>query len=246
MKERILELRKMGHSYKTICEELNCSKSTVSYHCSKIKSNNKIKLKNVIEKNKKQFKDKSFLIENYDIGEVIKLRKNKLSYSDIKEKTNISIKSISKICRMHDLVNCGKYGKLSETEIDEIRTQYDKLGSIKKVSKEMGHSFRTIRKYVTLKKRKKMTKDEIKKEKAIYVVSWRKRKKVELLEYKGGKCEKCGYSKCISALEFHHLDPNEKDFSIGGKSWSLERLKKEVDKCILLCSNCHREIHSKI
>jgi hypothetical protein len=45
-------------------------------------------------------------------------------------------------------------------------------------------------------------------------------------------------------LEFHHLDPNEKDFSIGGKSWSLERLKKEVDKCILICANCHRELHS--
>ena len=211
-----------------------------------MKFNNKIKLKNVIEKNKKQFKDKSFLIENYDIDEVIKLRKNKLSYSDIKEKTNISIKSISKICKMCGLGNYGKYGKLSEIEIDEIRTQYDKLGSIKKVSKEIGHSLDTISKYVTLKKRKKITKDEINKNKVRNVISWRKRKKVELVEYKGGKCEKCGYSKCVNALEFHHLDPNEKDFGISGKTWSLERLKKEVDKCILLCSNCHREIHSKI
>ena len=50
----------------------------------------------------------------------------------------------------------------------------------------------------------------------------------------------------IDALEFHHKDPNEKDFTISGKSWSFERLKNEVDKCILVCSNCHCEIHEKI
>lgn len=66
-----------------------------------------------------------------------------------------------------------------------------------------------------------------------------------LVEYKGGKCEICGYNKCISALEFHHLDPNAKDFGIGAKGYtrSIEINKKEVDKCILVCANCHREIH---
>lgn len=65
------------------------------------------------------------------------------------------------------------------------------------------------------------------------------------LYYKGGKCEKCGYNKCISALEFHHLDSNEKDFSISSKGYtrSWESVKAELDKCILVCSNCHREIH---
>ena len=78
------------------------------------------------------------------------------------------------------------------------------------------------------------------------VINWRKRKKIELIEYKGGKCEICGYKKSTWSLEFHHKDPNEKDFEISGKSWSFERLKKEVDKCILVCSNCHHEIHEKI
>lgn len=68
------------------------------------------------------------------------------------------------------------------------------------------------------------------------------------LEYKGGCCERCGYSKCKRALEFHHVDPKEKDFEIGSKwcnkSWVV--LKKELDKCILVCSNCHREIHDEI
>lgn len=66
-----------------------------------------------------------------------------------------------------------------------------------------------------------------------------------LIDYKGGKCEICGYNKCISALEFHHLNPQEKDFGIASKGYtrSIEINKKEVDKCILVCSNCHREIH---
>lgn len=64
-----------------------------------------------------------------------------------------------------------------------------------------------------------------------------------LIEYKGGKCEKCGYNKCVSALEFHHLNPNEKDFGISAKGYtrSWETNKKEVDKCILVCPNCHTQ-----
>ena len=67
-----------------------------------------------------------------------------------------------------------------------------------------------------------------------------------LVEYKGGKCEICGYNKCISALEFHHKNPLEKDFGVGAKGYtrSIEKNKKKVDKCILVCANCHREIHS--
>lgn len=68
--------------------------------------------------------------------------------------------------------------------------------------------------------------------------------KEKLVEYKGGKCEICGYDKCITALEFHHLDPNEKEFTIGHNGvLSLEKCKKEADKCILVCANCHRELH---
>ena len=95
-------------------------------------------------------------------------------------------------------------------------------------------------KYVSV---EKITPEERKKNKVRNVIEWRKRVKMNLVSYKGGKCEKCGYNKCVRSLEFHHLDPNEKDFTISGKSWSFERLKKEVDKCILVCSNCHNEIH---
>ena len=74
----------------------------------------------------------------------------------------------------------------------------------------------------------------------------REKTKELLVEYKGGKCEICGYDKCVEALEFHHINPDEKDFGIGQKGYtrSFERNKAEVDKCILVCANCHREIHS--
>lgn len=64
------------------------------------------------------------------------------------------------------------------------------------------------------------------------------------------KCVMCGYDKCKAALDFHHLDPTQKDFSIRGtqtrKGSDIEKLKLEIAKCILVCSNCHREIHDDI
>lgn len=68
------------------------------------------------------------------------------------------------------------------------------------------------------------------------------------VKYKGNKCELCGYDKCIEALDFHHLNPEEKEFSISDKNIKLDwqEVKKEIDKCILICSNCHREIHAGV
>jgi len=58
----------------------------------------------------------------------------------------------------------------------------------------------------------------------------------------------CGYNKCLEALEFHHRNPSEKEFNVSSKghSRSWERVKKEIEKCDLLCANCHREIHAEI
>jgi len=72
--------------------------------------------------------------------------------------------------------------------------------------------------------------------------------KQKCIEYKGGKCEKCGYDKCQGALDFHHVDPTEKDFNISKArhtSWEKHhiKIKSELDKCQLLCANCHREQH---
>ena len=78
------------------------------------------------------------------------------------------------------------------------------------------------------------------------VTKRRQRLKEMAIEYKGRKCIFCGYSKCVDALDFHHLHESTKSFGIAkdGLTRSWEKIKKELDKCILICSNCHREIHA--
>jgi hypothetical protein len=67
------------------------------------------------------------------------------------------------------------------------------------------------------------------------------------VDYLGGKCNRCGYDNCIEAFEFHHIDPSTKDPSLDGRGInrgkSFEASKEELDKCVLLCANCHREVH---
>ena len=72
------------------------------------------------------------------------------------------------------------------------------------------------------------------------------KRKYEAIMSRGGRCELCGYNKNLAALEFHHKNPSEKEFQIDVRHFSntkLEILKEELDKCLLVCSNCHREIH---
>lgn len=60
----------------------------------------------------------------------------------------------------------------------------------------------------------------------------------------GGKCERCGYDTYLGALDFHHIDPTKKDFTIGNRDYKLKECIEETKKCVLICSNCHREIHA--
>lgn len=71
----------------------------------------------------------------------------------------------------------------------------------------------------------------------------------EAVELAGGCCRICGYDKCIAALEFHHRDPKQKDFKISKVARSPLTdpcVQAEIKKCILLCANCHREVHAGI
>ena len=81
------------------------------------------------------------------------------------------------------------------------------------------------------------------------IKEWRRNTKQKLVEALGSCCQICQYSRSNSALELHHIDPNEKEFALSKymsssvKSW--DSLKEEASKCILLCANCHREVHDK-
>lgn len=235
MKEKIYELRKNGYSLTQIVDELKCSKSTVSYHINKIglggvKYEPKLVDDNIIEK----IKEYRLSLKTYD--EILKL-------------IDISKDKLIKICRELGLNKpINHIGVIKKLNLDEVLQFYNNYKSIRKTSKHFKIDKYTLRKhYITdefLIKRVK--KQEKSKSNPQAVIDWRKRKKKELIDYKGGCCEKCGYNKSTRVLQFHHLDPKEKDFNISAKSYSIERLKKEVDKCILVCANCHLEIHEEI
>lgn len=78
----------------------------------------------------------------------------------------------------------------------------------------------------------------------------RRRAKVKqiLVNELGGKCFNCGYNKYIGALHFHHLNPETKEFAISAKGFtrSLISLRKEAQKCIVLCANCHAELQHSV
>ena len=79
------------------------------------------------------------------------------------------------------------------------------------------------------------------------VVNFIKRRKENLRKVFHSKCCICGYDKIQEALEFHHVNPEEKEFGIcssNSTTKALDKQLKEMKKCILVCANCHRGIHS--
>jgi transposase len=72
----------------------------------------------------------------------------------------------------------------------------------------------------------------------------RRRVKRLLVEDAGGACQSCGYDRCLAALEFHHVEPSEKAFSLShrGVARSIDRARNGAQKCVLLCANCHAEV----
>jgi hypothetical protein len=77
------------------------------------------------------------------------------------------------------------------------------------------------------------------------VTEARRNRKRKLVELAGGKCEICGYNKCVGALQFHHNNPKEKEFGIAasGVTRSISEQMNEIKKCMLVCANCHAELH---
>ena len=83
----------------------------------------------------------------------------------------------------------------------------------------------------------------------IQAVTKRRRKLKEMaVVLKGGKCIVCGYDRCIAALDFHHIDPQSKLFALGqkGNTRSWDAIRNELEKCVLVCANCHREIEAGV
>lgn len=70
-----------------------------------------------------------------------------------------------------------------------------------------------------------------------------------IFNYKGAECNHCGLSepKHLEIYDYHHVDPDTKLYSVSNiLKGPIERLRTEVDKCLLLCSNCHRKEHARL
>jgi hypothetical protein len=82
---------------------------------------------------------------------------------------------------------------------------------------------------------------------AAAVAKRRRKLKKMAVELKGGSCERCGYNRCVAALHFHHRVPSQKSFSLamGGLCRSWQSIQDELQKCELVCANCHAEIHEE-
>ncbi len=177
--------------------------------------------------------------------EILKLRKEGKSYNEIKTIVGASKATIHYHCNRANLGGRIDGKSLKNVNVFEIN-EYYKTHTLTETVEQFNLGKTSIKKIIE-RKRKKLTNEEKQEYNYAHVKSFRKRNKERAVEYKGSKCEKCGYNKCITALEFHHLDPKEKDFSPSGNmNMAWDKIKVEIDKCILVCANCHREIHNNI
>lgn len=174
---------------------------------------------------------------------ILILRNEGKSYNEISKILGCSKATISHHCMRNNANDIGlSKRKLTEKEIDEIK-EYYKTHTKKETAIYFNISEPTVTRYKDY-KRILLTEEERIKKNYLGVKSFRVRIKERAVEYKGGKCVICDYNRCIKGFDFHHLDPAKKDFTIGtNTSISWKKVKNEIEKCVLVCCRCHREIH---
>jgi len=175
---------------------------------------------------------------------IINLRLRGKTYNEISNELNCVKSTISYHCKNANIDNSNIAKSPTIEEIVEMQEYYNKCKSSIKTAKKFGWSKFTVLKYVKTNKRKLLTEKERKQKSVDASLRSRRVLKEKLVEYKGGKCEICGYDRCIKAMDFHHRNPNDKKFELTYMNRKWETLREEVDKCVLVCSNCHREIHA--
>jgi hypothetical protein len=178
--------------------------------------------------------------------DIIALLKKGKCYNEVASALNCAKSTIAyhSKCSGIKSKHCPKI--LTKQEIVAMIKFYEKNSAVE-TAKYFGVSKTTVLRHCPVKQRNLLTKDERRTRNYYRVKTRRQQIKQKAVEYKGNKCELCGYSKCIVALEFHHRNPKKKEFSLSTNrmyhAWAT--VKKELDKCILVCSNCHRELHYK-
>ena len=174
---------------------------------------------------------------------ILKLRQDGLSYNKIQAILKCSKGTISKYCSTDETKKKSFRIFNSQADIDKLN-KYLETHTYTEASLFFNCSISTIKhygkKYFTYK-----TYNELLVSKRISTKKRRYITKQKCVDYKGGKCEICGYNKCLRSLDFHHIEEDKKDFQISSPNtkYRFEDMKNELDKCILVCKNCHGEIH---
>ena len=176
---------------------------------------------------------------------ILKLRDENKSYNEIVKILECSKAIISYHCKKSGKNNIGlSRATLEKFEIEQVN-EYYKTHTTKETARKFNVSITTVKKNVD-NKRVLLTEEEKKKKNYLKVKTHRQKIKIKGIEYKGGKCQRCGYKKSSWSLDFHHVNSKEKAFGIARYSTlSWEKIKKELDKCILICKNCHGELHEE-
>lgn len=179
--------------------------------------------------------------------QVLNLRNAGASYSEIVKQLGCSKGLVSYYCSKEtghdDSVSNRQRIDFSSFDCNKsLQLLLEESVSRKHIADALGFNYQHVLKYAK-------SKGYVKSSLTGYASVKRRRKHIKLLAvaYMGGACAHCGYSKCLRALCFHHLDPNAKDFTIGqnsNRSWKA--IKLELDKCALLCHNCHSEEHERL
>lgn len=173
---------------------------------------------------------------------ILDLRESGKSYNEIAKELSCSKGLVSYHCKNSGISDIGLgFQKISELKREQIK-EYYKTHTRQETMLQFGVSRSSVTNYTD--NREKLTNDEKKRRNKIRVTDRRQKLKRIAIEYKGGKCEKCGYDKDFPwVYDFHHIDGQTKDFGIGHYSGGLTKMLNELDKCIMLCANCHREVH---
>jgi hypothetical protein len=177
---------------------------------------------------------------------ILALLKKGKTYREISASLKCAISTVSYYSKLSGIKSKNIPHIPTESEIQDMRTYY-----LNHTLSETGEQFK-LSKTTILRhcppKHVKFTEEERRANNYFRVKRRRQNLKARMIEYRGGACEICNYSKCIQALEFHHKDPKKKKFSLSTTRsyWNWSMIKRELNKCILICANCHRELHSKI
>lgn len=179
--------------------------------------------------------------------DIRRLRSEGYSYNKIRDILKCSKGTVWKYAKQDATVKKQECAFKTQADVDALN-EYLKTHTYKDAAAFFKVSIVSVRKYSTFDRRNhiKQSVEDLREYQSSYKRNQRIKIKKECVEYKGGKCIVCGYDKCDRALDFHHLNPEEKDFTIASNNtkFRLEQLKPELDKCVLLCRNCHAELHA--